>query len=145
MQCTVSPRALQPAKHLNNNAITRTDKRPQHKTAGAGSAFRAITKILQWRELQSIAESTPNTADSPLTILEKLAKLKKDTLFEQVYFTGGNPADRSLVLEPWSSNELWLVPPAELRGINRRNYVGLDETDGGSWPRLALLSGSARV
>jgi hypothetical protein len=61
--------------------------------------------------------------------LEKLAKLKKDTLFEQVYFTGGNPAERLLVLEPWSSSELWLVPPAELRGINRRNYAGLDEVD----------------
>jgi hypothetical protein len=98
-------------------------------TALVFAVFRAFTEFRQWQEARKIAKSIPNTGDSPLAILDKLANLKKDTLFEQVYFTGGNPAERLLVLEPWSLNELWLVPPAELRGINRRNYVGLDETD----------------
>jgi hypothetical protein len=98
-------------------------------TALVFSGFRAFTKIHQWKEEQKIAASTPNTGDSPLAILDKLAKLRKETLFEQVSFAGASPADRLLVLEPWSQSELWLVPPAELKGINRRNYVGLDEAD----------------
>jgi hypothetical protein len=62
--------------------------------------------------------------------LNKLARLKKDTLFEQVYVTGGSQAERLLVLEPWrTAEELWLVPPAELRDVNQADYDGLDEGD----------------
>jgi hypothetical protein len=103
---------------------------------GLGSARRVIRE-------SKIAETTPSTEDTPLQILEKLAKFQKDTLFEQYYVEGRDPAERLLALEPWSNEtELWLVPPAKLKDVNQHNYQALDESDN---LFTAPLAGAASV
>jgi hypothetical protein len=49
VQCTVSPRALQPAKHLNNNAITRTMINAHHrKQLGQGARCMVAIATGRW-------------------------------------------------------------------------------------------------
>jgi hypothetical protein len=85
--------------------------------AAAGRAIKAL-----W-----IANTTPSTEDTPLQILGKLPKSQKGIQFEQFCFKD-QPAQCLLSL-PWSTKEeLWLVPPIELGGINRTNYDALDES-----------------
>ena len=48
VQCTVSPRALQPAKHLNNNAITRTINAHHRKQLGQGARCMVAIATGRW-------------------------------------------------------------------------------------------------
>ena len=93
--------------------------------------WRGVTKVRQRRQARDLAESSPSAEDTPREILTKLAKLKKDSLCEQVYFTSrGEQSERLLVLEPWqTADELWLIPPAGLRNVDLANYDGIDESD----------------
>jgi hypothetical protein len=98
-------------------------------TALAFGLYRAIDKAIEYLQKRKLAASTPDVKDLPLPLLDKLAKFKRECLFEERMLTGGDAAERLLAIEPWSDGELWLVPPAELTGVNRRNYTGLNEYD----------------
>jgi hypothetical protein len=68
------------------------------------------------------AETIPGTDDTPLQILEKLAKAGLDSTFQQYYSAAGDAVDDAkdlvLALEKWSSkDELWLIPPMQLTAV----------------------------
>ena len=92
-------------------------------------AWRGVTTAWQKHRARKTAELIPSEEDTPLQILEKLARLKKDNLFEQ-YVAPGIEGEQVLLLEPWSTaEELWLVPPAEIKDINGTDPDAVDAHD----------------
>jgi len=93
------------------------------------AAKRAITAAVNQLKASNLAKTTPTVNDSPLQILEKLARLKTDNLFQQ-YAAGGNQATHLLRLEPWSTEaEVWLVPRAEISVRDETSADAIDERD----------------
>jgi hypothetical protein len=99
-------------------------------------ALRGYVRFRQWQaackqqaEAAEVAKASPNVDDTPLQILEKLANFQKDALLEK-FCVGYDEAQPLLALPaPWSTQEeLWLVPPIELRGVDQTNYDGMDES-----------------
>ena len=94
-------------------------------------AWRAHQAAVQAaEEARRIAEATPSTEDNPLQILDKLARVRNEALFEQYYVTNGDQHECLLALEPWcTKTDLWLVPPVELRNANEADPDGVDAKD----------------
>jgi hypothetical protein len=103
---------------------------------GTGLVFggwRGVTSTLAEQRAREARESMPSEEDGPREILEKLVRLKKDQdyVIDQ-YTTAGNPNERLMLLGPWSrpsDGDLWLVPPAELTGINADDPAAAYQAD----------------